>query len=54
MRSQIEDILDSSDQVGFQLTPKVFAIKTGISSLSPLGFVHVYRTDLGKIDCGLR
>ena len=55
MRSQIEKILQSEDGVvGYQLSPKVFAVKAPISSMRPLGFVHVYKTDMGKLECGFR
>lgn len=40
--------------VGYQLSPQVFVIKDRVTSLSPMGWVHVYKTDLGKIECSLR
>ena len=55
MRSQIDQILQSEDGVvGYQLSRKVFAVKAPVSSMCPLGFVHVYKTDMGKIECGFR
>ena len=55
MKSQLDEILDTEDEtVAYQLSNKLFVIKTPVSALSPLGFVHSYRTDLGKIDCGFR
>ena len=56
MRNQLEGILDNAVNgiVGHQLFDKVFVIKTEISPISPLGQVHVYKSDLGKIDCGFR
>ena len=56
MRNQLEGILDNAVNgiVGHQLSDKVFVIKTEISPISPLGQVHVYKSDLGKIDCGFR
>ena len=56
MRNHLEEVMKSSTDgiVGYKLSPKVFIIKTPVSALSPVGWVHVYRSDLGKIDCGLR
>ena len=57
MKSQLREIIDSTDAdetIAFQLSNKVMVVKTPVSALSPLGFVHVYKTDLGKIDCGFR
>ena len=55
MRNNIERILDSCDEsIGYKLNPKNFVVRTAISTLSPLGWVHVYKTVMGKIDCGLR
>ena len=46
--------LSSDGFIGYKLSPKVFVIKDSVTSLTPLGWVHVYVSDLGKIDCGLR
>lgn len=55
MRNQIEMMLQSEEGVvGYQLSPKVFAVKAPVSSMCPLGFVHVYKTDMGKLECGFR
>ena len=55
MKSQLDQILQSEDGVvGHQLTANVFAVKAPVSSMCPLGFVHVYKTDMGKIECGFR
>ena len=55
VKDQIEVLLSSCDGVvGYQLSAKVFVIKTEILPMSPLGHIHVYRSDLGKIDCGFR
>ena len=55
MSNTIERFLDTSpDIIGFKLDSKNFIVRTPISTLSPLGWVHVYRSEIGKIDCGLR
>ena len=54
MTTQIGEILDSFDEtVAIQLSPTVFVIRSPVTPLTPLGFVHVYRSKLGKIDCAL-
>ena len=52
MKNQVEELMSAT--IGYQLNPNLFIIKSQISPLCPLGFVHVYVTDLGKIDCGFR
>ena len=55
MRNSIERALDSSaENIGHKLNSKNFVVRTAVSTLSPLGWVHVYKTEMGKIDCGLR
>ena len=55
MNAQLDEILGSTAEVAaLQLSPRLFVIRTGITPITPLGFVHVYKTELGKIDCGLR
>ena len=55
MNTQINEILDSThDTVAFRLSPRVFVIRNPVTPITPLGFVHVYKSELGKIDCGLR
>ena len=55
MNAQLDQILDSTAEVAaLQLTPRLFVVRTRVTPISPLGFVHVYKTELGKIDCGLR
>ena len=55
MSNTIERFLDTPpDSIGFKLDSKNFIVRTPISTLSPLGWVHVYRSEVGKIDCGLR
>ena len=52
MKNQLDELMSST--IGYQLSSNLYIIKSQISPLCPLGFVHVYVTDLGKIDCGLR
>ena len=56
MKNQLEVILHTAVDgvVGHQLSNKVFVIKSEVSPMSPLGQVHVYKSDLGKINCGFR
>ena len=56
MRHSLTRLIDSSadDKIGYKLNSKSFMIQTPITTLSPLGWVHVYKSDIGKIDCGLR
>ena len=55
MNAQLDEIFGSTAEVAaLQLSPRLFVIRTGITPITPLGFVHVYKTELGKIDCGLR
>ena len=55
MNAQLDEILGSTAEVAaLQLSPRLFVIRTGITPITPLGFVHVYKTELCKIDCGLR
>ena len=46
--------LASDGVVGYQLSQQVFIVRDMRTSLSPLGWVHVYKSDLGKIECSLR
>ena len=56
MKKDVNNLIDSSKDgiVGYKLSSRVYVILTEVSTLSPLGWIHVYLTDLGKIDCGLR
>ena len=55
MREQLDHALSSSDGiVGYQLTSKLFIVKAEVSAMCPLGWVHVYKSELGKIECGFR
>ena len=58
MTHQVENILNlavaEDGLVGYQLTSQVFVIKDAVSAINPLGWIHVYRTELGRIDCSLR
>ena len=55
MNTQLSEILDSTvETVAFQLSPRVLVIRHPVTPITPLGFVHVYKSELGKIDCGLR
>ena len=56
MHNTIDGLLDSSSNniIEHKLNSKSFVIGTPVSTLTPLGWVHVYKTDMGKIDCGLR
>ena len=55
-RNSLKALLESCKDniVGFMLDSACFVIKTDISSISPLGWVHVYKNDVGKIECGNR
>ena len=54
-RDRIERALDSyPDKIGYKLNAKNFVVQTQVSSISPLGWVHVYKTDIGKLECSLR
>ena len=55
MIDSIERVLDSSpERIGYKLNSKIFIVRTDVSTLSPLGWVHVYKSEIGKIECGLR
>ena len=56
MLSSLEKVtsLASDGIVGYQLSQQVFIVRDEITSLAPLGWVHVYKSDLGKIECSLR
>ena len=57
MQSRLDGVLDlaSSEGVtGYQLSPAVYALRDKVSPLSPLGWVHVYKSDMGKLECSLR
>jgi hypothetical protein len=56
MVSSLEKLtsLASDGVVGYQLSQQVFVVRDKITSLAPLGWVHVYKSDLGKIECSLR
>ena len=54
MRKQLAEMMIDDKSIGYQLSPNIFVIACPITSLCPLGYVHVYVSDLGKIDCGFR
>ena len=56
MKKDVNNLIDSSKDgiVEYKLSSRVYVILTEVSTLSPLGWIHVYLIDLGKIDCGLR
>lgn len=54
MRKQLSDMMIDNKSIGYQLSPSTFIIESPVTTLCPLGFVHVYVSDLGKIDCGFR
>ena len=56
MRNQLENIFSAADNgvVGHQFTSKVYVVKTEVSPMSPLGQIHVYKSEIGRIDCGFR
>jgi hypothetical protein len=56
MGSELDAIMTIATDglLGYKLSPKVFVIKDRVTSLTPLGWVHVYRSDLGKVECSLR
>ena len=57
MQSRLDRVmaLASSEGVaGYQLSPSVYVLRDQVSTLSPLGWVHVYKSDIGKIECSLR
>ena len=56
MKTHMDSVLalPTDGVIGYQISTKVFAIKDTVSTLSPLGWVHIYKTDLGKLHCSLR
>ena len=57
MQSRLDAVLalaSSEGVTGYQLSPAVYALRDKVSTLSPLGWVHVYKSDIGKLECGLR
>ena len=56
MSNAIERTLDScaENTIEHKLNSKNFVVRTAVSTLSPLGWVHVSKTEMRKIDCGLR
>ena len=57
MVDRLEEVLalaPSDGVVGYRLSPAVYAVRDKVSSLTPHGWVHVYKSDMGKLECGLR
>ena len=40
--------------VGYQLSSTVYAVRDIVTSSTPHGWVHVYKTEIGKLECSLR
>ena len=56
MRDQLDSLMamGQDGEIGSKLSSSVFVIMESVSPISPLGWVHVYKSDLGKIECSLR
>ena len=57
MKERLEEVValaPADGVVGYRLSPAVYAVRDKVSSLTPHGWVHVYKSDMGKLECGLR
>ena len=54
MKNQVDSLMEGHEIPGYQLNHNTYVIKAAVSPQCPLGFVHVYVTDMGKIECALR
>ena len=54
MKERLEEVValaPADGVVGYRLSPAVYAVRDKVSSLTPHGWVHVYKSEL---KCGLR
>ena len=54
MKNQVDSLMEGHEIPGYQLNHNTYVIKAAVSPQCPLGFVHVYVIDMGKIECALR